>query len=330
MTQPRENNATPCPRGMDQAGLVRLARRISAWTTRGLLSAIILVAGLGFGRQVLRWWSEDARAPAPTPGLPDRLRPADPAGPSRLGVGPKGWLVVQHLAVGSRAQALAALRAECRRLTPVAPIPADAPGPAEHRLLETLAVRHPVDESPGQWQLYELDGPAALVAGTRSCAAPEAGEVSRVAWTGQRVVTWGIAVPQPDRGWTLYAFHAATTSRAPEDDAVELPLPAGSHQSMSIHVPGGPALVRFAGNEPAEAWKAHFDSWFAGMGWPAGKWQREGPRWQCRARGAMRDRPVSVDVQFASDDAGRLAGVLMVTPAGPADPQPPLFQESPR
>ncbi|MCR4414407.1 MAG: hypothetical protein NUV77_18465 [Thermoguttaceae bacterium] len=319
---------------MDQAGLARLARRISAWTTRGLLSAIILVAGLGFGRQVLRWWSDEAAAPTQTAGLPGTVGAAGLAGPSRFEVGQKGWAVVQHIAAGSREEAAAALRAECRKLTSSAPLPADRPGPAEQRLLETLAQRRPVDESPDQWQLYELEGPAVLVAGTKSCAAPEAERNPGVAWTGRRVVTWGIAVPQPDRGWTLYAVHAGATSRALGDDGMELPLPAGSHKSMSIHVPGGPAVVRFAGNEPAEAWKEHFDSCFAGMGWPVGRWQREGPRWQCRAGGVTRDGLVSVEVQFASDDAGRLAGVLVVTPGGPAGsplyPQPPLPRESKR
>jgi hypothetical protein len=314
--------------------LARLGARISAWTTRGLLSAIILVAGVGFGRQVLRWWADEASAPAETPGPPDTVGAAGLAGPSRLEVGQKGCVLVRHVAAGSREQAAAALRDECRQLTPSAPFPTDAPSPAEQRLLDTLAHRQPVDESPDQWQLYELDGPAVLVAGTRSCAAPKVDARAGVAWTGRRVVTWAMAVPQGDRGWTLYAFHPAATSCAPGDDGMELPLPAGSQQSMSIHVPGGPAIVRFAGNHPADGWKEHFDSWFAGMGWPAGPWQRQGPRWHCRAEGTMRGGMVSVEVQFTSDDAGRLAGVLIVTPAGPAGgppcQPPPIPQESKR
>ena len=41
-------------------GFAGLAKRISAWTTRGLLTLMVLVAGLGFGRQVLKWWAADA------------------------------------------------------------------------------------------------------------------------------------------------------------------------------------------------------------------------------------------------------------------------------
>ena len=38
----------------------RLARRISRWTTNSLLTVMLLVIALGFGRQVLHWWHDDA------------------------------------------------------------------------------------------------------------------------------------------------------------------------------------------------------------------------------------------------------------------------------
>ena len=44
-------------------GMGRLALRISRWTTNSLLTVMLLVIALGFGRQVLHWWHDDA-APA--------------------------------------------------------------------------------------------------------------------------------------------------------------------------------------------------------------------------------------------------------------------------
>ena len=64
-----------------------LARRISAWTTRGLLTLMVLVAGFGLGRQVLRWWADDA-APASPKSMPaagDSL--GDPAKPHTVEFG---------------------------------------------------------------------------------------------------------------------------------------------------------------------------------------------------------------------------------------------------
>ncbi len=44
----------------DPPSLGRLARRISRWTTNCLLTAMLLVIALGFGREVLHWWHDDA------------------------------------------------------------------------------------------------------------------------------------------------------------------------------------------------------------------------------------------------------------------------------
>ena len=44
----------------DPPSLGRLARRISRWTTNSLLTAMLLVIALGFGREVLHWWHDDA------------------------------------------------------------------------------------------------------------------------------------------------------------------------------------------------------------------------------------------------------------------------------
>ena len=45
------------------SGFAMVAQRISGWTTNGLLTAIVLLAGLGFGRHTLRWWAADASPP---------------------------------------------------------------------------------------------------------------------------------------------------------------------------------------------------------------------------------------------------------------------------
>lgn len=318
MDQPCETRATQgagaSPAG---PGLARLAGRISAWTTRGVLSAMILVIGLGFGRQVIVWWADDRseRSAASEASEADSKAPPppDPA-PYRLELGDKDWTILQQQAAGSRAQASAALRARCRQITAQAPLPADDAGPAERRFLETIAGRRPVDEAPGQWQLFEIDGPFLLVAGTRFRGGAEADAGRRVAPPECRVVTWGMAVPHGPQGWTLYAFHAAAPSTEPLGAAPEIPLPPDSRKTLSVQVPGGLGAIHFTGPGEAEAWKGHFDSWFSTNGWSAAGWRRHGALWQCRFSRGPGGQAAPVEVQLGSNGAGALAGLLLTNP----------------
>ena len=40
-----------------------LAKRLSAWTTNSLFTLLVLVVGVGFGRQMTNWWAADASPP---------------------------------------------------------------------------------------------------------------------------------------------------------------------------------------------------------------------------------------------------------------------------
>ena len=42
-----------------ESGYGLVARRVSSWTTNLVLSGLIVVLGLGLGRQVLQWWADD-------------------------------------------------------------------------------------------------------------------------------------------------------------------------------------------------------------------------------------------------------------------------------
>ena len=102
-----------------QSGFVRLARRISAWTTNGLLTVIILVAGLGFGRQVLHWWAADTRAKTAsgTPSAGDGL--GDPSQPHVLQFGDQPWSLRPAIDLGRSRRGHRGL---ARRLPPRAPV----------------------------------------------------------------------------------------------------------------------------------------------------------------------------------------------------------------
>lgn len=96
-------------------GFAHLAKRISAWTTNGLLTLVILLAGLVFGRQVLKWWAADATPPAETSVAPlasDGL--GDPAKAHFLQFGNQPWAIERQEIRGDKEQAAAALRCNAK------------------------------------------------------------------------------------------------------------------------------------------------------------------------------------------------------------------------
>jgi len=197
----------------------QLAQRISAWTTRLLLCTLVLLAGWGFGRQVMQWWAaEPASSPGegPAEGFPPEILAREPA----LVLSDQRWVMTWQGSASSREEALAMLRARCQPLAASAPLPAEPPGPAENRLLALLAHSVPVVEEAGRWSLFQNEGPLALVVGTRFVEAP-GGAAATLGPAHRRVVVWGLAIPHGPEGWAIYAFHPAARTDAPGQTNVQ-------------------------------------------------------------------------------------------------------------
>ncbi len=298
----------------------RLAKRISATTTNCLLTAIVLVAGLGFGRQVLRWWSSDSS----TSAGPSRPTPmADGLGDlSRLHVlhfGQQPWSVCRQSISGGRDTAAATLRAACREMLQQRRLRDEPPGEAEREFLRRLGHREPVEQEPEKWRLYELDGAFPVVVGTQPQATtgaplPEGDSAAR----GDRAVVWGLAFPAGSEVWTLLSFQPGEPAVDSADAAPVIPLPEGCKRTLSVRVAGGGATVAFAGPHEPEAWMEFYRQWFAAHNWrAAGQWRQFGPRWHGRYAAPAQDpdRRWEVDVHFSHDAAGHGAGLLIITPS---------------
>jgi hypothetical protein len=199
-------------------GYAALARRISGWTANLLATAIVLVAGLAIGRQVIGWWREGeiagrsgiaSRADGPSaandgtrsvpttlnggtqgvPALPDELRLSSARGP----------LEIVHF-TGDRFAALARLRNACKSLAERHDQPALDPelvlapdrGPGEARFLARLAIGRPVEQTE-DLDLYQPPGELAMV-------------VAASRGPGRRIAAWGFALPTGDGQWSCYTF----------------------------------------------------------------------------------------------------------------------------
>lgn len=194
------------------SSFAELGRRMSAWTTRLVLCALVVLTGWGFGRQVMQWWSATGSVPVgePVQGVWEELAAAEP----QLVLADGHWEMVWQGSAVSRQEALVLVRARCQRLLAEVPLPADPPGPAEQRLLTLLANTPPVAEQPGRWSLYQKEGPLAFVVGTRPTGA---GDDEAPGAARRRIVVWGVALSHGELGWAAYAFHPVRRRASPGD-----------------------------------------------------------------------------------------------------------------
>jgi hypothetical protein len=320
-------------------GFARVAKRISAWTTCCLLTVMILVAGVGFGRQVRRWWAGEPAAPQVASQAGVESNPTrDPRQFHVLEFGDQPWSVGRQTVQGDQKAAVAALRAKCRELIGQPAAPANSPPPPPS-LLAALAKQSPMDEEPGKWKLYELREDLPMVVGThetggaasrrtefipfsqstqrnefRSTDTPS--PVGRrkagppLAKTTPSVVIWGLGVPAAPGNWTIYTFQPSGAAAGSTTE--DIPLPPGSSRILCARAVGGLTITAFAGSQSPETWKHFYDRWAAQRSRAAAEgWQHHGANWHARYLGP----DVTADIHFGPDGRGGLRGVVVVGPA---------------
>lgn len=320
-TEPESRTQSPEPAGADRerrpapTGLALVAKRISVWTTRGIVSGIILVASLAFGRQVLYWWSEEGDQDAGQARLQAVGGLGDLNQEHFLQFGESPWCMSRRPVAGSEKHLLGVLRARCAELTTSSPLPEGPPAPAEERLLQRLSSQSPVQEQLGQWRLYELQAAFPMVVGVRPIAALTSTQPSeRVANPGYRVVTWAIAVPAGPNAWTAYTFYAAHPGTGGNAGPSDLPVPPGTRRTLLIQAADGGAVASFRGPNHPDAWRRFYNAWLEGHGWKVlGGWYERGSSWSIRCSSPT--EPASLlDVQLAADSSGEMTGLVLLTP----------------
>ena len=181
-------------------GYALVARRVGGWTANLLATAIVLVASLVIGRQVLSWWREAEPAAAANAAASERL---PDAAPQEL----RWWTARGPLTIaqvrGDEAAVLAAMRRRCRE-APAGSYSAGisvAAGPGEEHYVARLANEQPIEQT-GDLDLYQPSGGLA--------------QVVAVARQSRRIAAWSFALRDTDDGlrgespvWSCYTIHAA-------------------------------------------------------------------------------------------------------------------------
>ena len=294
------------------SGLSRLAGRVSSWTTKGLLSLIVLVTGLGVGRQTLHWWRQEG--PAQSKPLPS-AEVADPDIPQVLQFGQSPWSLRRQTLQGPVAAARNTLRNVSREAVLSAPPPPGGCKPQEAALLATLATRRPLEEQPGVWRLYELEGNLPVVIGVRRAGDSAPARADAVAPEAYRMVTWSVGVPIAGQGWTLYTFSPSGPSTGANGNGPAVPIPPSSTPLVAVRSIDGGGISTFKGDSRPADWADFFDLWFRShKGQRLGQWQRHGALWQASFELGEAGHSVSVFVQFGGHRDREMTGIVVVAP----------------
>jgi hypothetical protein len=285
----------------------RLALGISRWTTNSLITVMLLVIALGFGRQVLHWWHDDT---APHAAAGNRLSNPSPgaADEQLLAFGDQKWSIRRQEFTGPPGDVPAALVRFCRSAIAEAQPRGDVPDAAEQEMVTRLAAEKPVVEEPGKWRLYQWSEGAAIVIGT--CEMSPSATGTNLAKPPHRVVIWGMAAPAASGAWTLYVFLAGSAGSGISQGMIELPLPPGGHRLASIGAAGNSITAFSADDGLDEPIRRFYDRWFAEHGWEASGWRQSGTGWQARFE-SPKSAAIAVDIRLGHDPQGRCTGLLM-------------------
>jgi hypothetical protein len=180
-------------------GFGNLARRITGWSANLLATALVLVAGVAVGRQVLDWWYESP--PAPPALSSDADLPPETPGELRLWTS-RGPMTLTRI-VGERDAAIAAMREACKSITQQAErhrgrsLQRDettSAGPGEQRFLEKLAKLTPVEQTR-ELDLFAPPGDVTMVVAVHRNRA--------------RIAAWSFALEGEPATWSCYTFGPA-------------------------------------------------------------------------------------------------------------------------
>lgn len=297
-------------------GYGRLARQIADWTAKGLFSALVLVAGLGFGRQVVHWWHrDDGPFPATSDPVTSPFDFIDRGEPVEISLGDSPYRLGRQTVVGDHAEARRVLRDACRRLLPTASAWSPVADEHEQRLLERLAkdnASRDAADLPTDCELHEPAPGMPLVVGTRRLGGSPAIEPAR------RVVLWGLAMPAAERQWTLCLFQAGG-AQLPDEPNSSLPLPPGGQRIMNIGR-GGAEVTAFQGAGTCDDDQRFYTAWHTEhRPRESLRWQRTGdggwygcvPR---RAAEASNAPARSLVIQLVPGRAGGCTGLIFGSP----------------
>ena len=332
MDAPRQTDHTPTDgigttHSQSPPGLATLARRIARWSGNLLATAVIIILGLTFGRQVLWWWNgQPAGGPVDGKGATAQLdRLADPDLPHQLAFGDLPLRLNRSVFVGDENSALARLRDQCRRIALDEGQRGNTEIEIDQAVRQRLETYEPVEQGQ-DWQILQHRGPVITVVALRTDAASAADVQGAARKKVRSVLSWGLGLKAPQTEtteeassarWTLFTC-SGSGGQSASARQLDWPLPPRSRRTLAMQVQGGGALIGFVGQGDVASGKQFFDQSLTAAGWsPIEAWTRMGAGWHARF---AHPRDGQCDVQLRDQADGGSSGILNIQAAA-RDPE---------
>jgi hypothetical protein len=258
-------------------GFGDVARKIRGRTTDLLAIAIVLMGGLAVGNQIHVWWQDaEPGNKSPEQIAETELGDTSPWGtdqvPVSIDFGNSPHTVTRTSLAGNRKAATKKLVQQCREIAQSADRPVELPKPAHQKMLQRLAKYKPTEQKPGEWKIYQFDGPVIMATATREFPRTDkpapaqkiAGQNGAESSPG--VVCWGLAFPAGEEQWTLFTFRTADRkNQIPNNRLPKIRIPPKAHRIFSIRDERGRGWISFRGLN--NNWRQFHNGWLTEQGW---------------------------------------------------------------
>lgn len=297
------------------------AVRVSRWTSNGLVTALVLLAGLGVGRQVMRWWRPLPQAPSPA------RAPASGGEPTLVSFGDRAWRLDVDTVQGPQQEIESQLAQLCGRVLADAAIPSGPVGEEERRLLTRLAEEEPLAVQSagtptraekkgggreGSQAIYRLWKGYPMLVGVLDTRDDRSETRLEEKDNTRRVAVWAMAIPRQGDTWTLYAFRTAAGARQVSHGWQSVRVPEQARRTVALGTDDGGAVVAFSGKaDTAGAWSAHFDVELPRHGFEAaGSWITQDGRWFRKYVHPQANGATHAEVSWRVADGRRAYGLI--------------------
>ncbi|QDU98021.1 hypothetical protein [Lignipirellula cremea] len=264
-------SSSPRPPADSPPDFGAIARTWSSLASNLLASGLVIVIALTIGRQVWLWRLAGPKAAALAAADKIDRHWANDRVPHRLQFGDASPALTRVVVDGDVDQALKQLHGYCRRIAQQSPAPLGSPGAGELRLLRQLEGTPAVDQSPGEWALYQLREPVVMAAAVRR-ADPHAAPPGVAAEPAvDRIVALGVALPvlaDTARDPVQWTLHVMDVSQAPlAGPALRLDWPDFMGPVAAMESAFGQAIVARQGAGPLPRWQTFFDEALPALGY---------------------------------------------------------------
>lgn len=311
---PELNTPEPNAPAKPAIGFADLARRMTSRTTDLIAIAIVVVASLTLGRQVLEWWHAAPQQQAAGGSATAAIRPVweDKLQPVALEFGDIPLSMTRQTVLGTSKTVIAELVRHCETTVRTTREPWRDVDEAEERLFARTAGLKPVAAERDAWQVYVIDEHFPMVAGFRRFPTGQ----KEAARGLPRLVCWGMAMSAGEGVWNLFVFQAANQDGpAAPSGLSSIPIPPQGQKNLSLRDQQGGLLAGFSGQGMPQEWVKYYDGWFTERGWSSSDgWQTAGAAWSARFQKPESPQSGRVEIQFVEHANQELTGLLWVVP----------------